>query len=72
MVVKFTPFINQVSILFLASTYPFPWVYPLRNIIDPLGYHDSINLTMNSRFVLTDSGGIQEETTFLNIPCLTL
>ena len=26
----------------------------------------------NSKFVLTDSGGIQEETTFLNIPCLTL
>ena len=26
----------------------------------------------NSRFVLTDSGGLQEETTYLNIPCLTL
>lgn len=42
------------------------------NLIDPLGYHDTISLVDNSRFVLTDSGGIQEETTFLKIPCLTL
>ena len=41
-------------------------------LIDPLGYHDTICIVDNSRFVLTDSGGIQEETTFLNIPCLTL
>ena len=41
-------------------------------LIDPIGYHDTICLVDNSRFVLTDSGGIQEETTFLNIPCLTL
>ena len=41
-------------------------------LIEPLGYHDSICLVDNSRFVLTDSGGLQEETTFLNIPCLTL
>lgn len=41
-------------------------------LIDPMGYHDSICLVDNSRFVLTDSGGLQEETTFLNIPCLTL
>jgi len=39
---------------------------------DPIGYHDSICLVDNSRFVLTDSGGLQEETTFLGIPCLTL
>ena len=42
------------------------------NLIDPLGYHDTICLVDNSCFVLTDSGGLQEETTFLNIPCLTL
>jgi UDP-N-acetylglucosamine 2-epimerase (non-hydrolysing) len=41
-------------------------------ICNPLGYHDTIGLVDNSRFVLTDSGGLQEETTFLNIPCLTL
>ncbi len=41
-------------------------------LIDPLGYIDFLNLMMNSKLVLTDSGGIQEETTFLRIPCLTL
>jgi len=40
--------------------------------IKPLGYMDFLNLMCNSKFVLTDSGGIQEETTVLNIPCLTL
>ncbi len=41
-------------------------------LTDPLGYHDSIGLVDKAKFVLTDSGGLQEETTFLNIPCLTL
>jgi UDP-N-acetylglucosamine 2-epimerase (non-hydrolysing) len=41
-------------------------------MLDPLGYHDTICLVDNSRFVLTDSGGLQEETTFLGISCLTL
>lgn len=40
--------------------------------IEPLGYLDFIHLVANSRFVLTDSGGLQEETTVLGIPCLTL
>jgi UDP-N-acetylglucosamine 2-epimerase (non-hydrolysing) len=38
----------------------------------PLSYLDFLKLLMGSQFVLTDSGGIQEETTFLGIPCLTL
>jgi UDP-N-acetylglucosamine 2-epimerase (non-hydrolysing) len=42
------------------------------HLINPLGYVDFLGLMMNSRFIITDSGGIQEETTFLNIPCLTL
>jgi len=41
-------------------------------MIDPLGYNDFIKLTKESRFVLTDSGGIQEETTVLKVPCLTM
>ena len=38
----------------------------------PLGYLDFIKLIASARFVLTDSGGIQEETTILKVPCLTL
>ena len=39
---------------------------------EPAGYTDFIKLLTDSRFVMTDSGGIQEEATFLRIPCLTL
>ena len=42
------------------------------SISDPLTYLEFMNAVMNSKFVLTDSGGIQEETTVLNIPCITL
>ena len=38
----------------------------------PIGYHDSLCLTEQARFVLTDSGGLQEESTFFRTPCLTL
>jgi len=41
-------------------------------LCEPLGYHETIGLVDKARFVLTDSGGLQEETTFLGIPCLTL
>ncbi len=41
-------------------------------ILDPIGYLDFVKLMMHARIVLTDSGGIQEETTVLGIPCLTI
>jgi UDP-N-acetylglucosamine 2-epimerase (non-hydrolysing) len=40
-------------------------------LLDPLGYLETIALVDRSRLVLTDSGGLQEETTVLGIPCLT-
>jgi UDP-N-acetylglucosamine 2-epimerase (non-hydrolysing) len=41
-------------------------------LTEPIGYHDSLCLTEQARFVLTDSGGLQEESTFFRTPCLTL
>jgi UDP-N-acetylglucosamine 2-epimerase (non-hydrolysing) len=45
-----------------------------RNIIltEPLNYIKFMNLVLHAKLVITDSGGIQEETTYLGIPCLTL
>lgn len=40
--------------------------------IEPLGYIDFMGLVSNSAYVISDSGGIQEETTYLKIPCFTL
>jgi UDP-N-acetylglucosamine 2-epimerase (non-hydrolysing) len=41
-------------------------------LVEPLGYIDFISLVESSALVITDSGGIQEETTYLGIPCMTL
>jgi UDP-N-acetylglucosamine 2-epimerase (non-hydrolysing) len=41
-------------------------------LVDPVGYLDSVGLADGAACVLTDSGGLQEETTFLGVPCLTL
>lgn len=46
--------------------------HPNFTICEPLGYLEFMSLVTKCRFIITDSGGIQEETTFLNIPCLTL
>ena len=70
----------------IAATLPLVWpVHPrvrpalasltlpagLRTV-DPVGYLDSIALQADARVVLTDSGGMQEETTVLGVPCVTL
>jgi UDP-N-acetylglucosamine 2-epimerase (non-hydrolysing) len=41
-------------------------------ITDPIGYLDFMQLMQNAMLLLTDSGGIQEETTYLGIPCITI
>jgi UDP-N-acetylglucosamine 2-epimerase (non-hydrolysing) len=45
---------------------------PNLHITEPLGYLDFLKLMAHSRVVITDSGGVQEETTVLQVPCLTL
>jgi len=46
----------------------------MRNLVvtEPLGYIEFVKLVKESKFVLTDSGGIQEETTVLKVPCITM
>jgi len=46
--------------------------HPRMHVVEPLGYLDFMSLVRGSRAVITDSGGVQEETTVLGVPCLTL
>ncbi|MHC4887167.1 MAG: UDP-N-acetylglucosamine 2-epimerase, partial [Planctomycetota bacterium] len=41
-------------------------------VTDPLPYLENLNLVMDAKVVLSDSGGLQEETTALGVPCLTM
>lgn len=52
----------------------FPQLKSTPNIIllEPLGYTEFMNILLSAKLALTDSGGVQEETTYLGIPCLTL
>jgi UDP-N-acetylglucosamine 2-epimerase (non-hydrolysing) len=53
----------------LCSVFP---GMPEVRLVDPMGYLDFVQLMAESRCVLTDSGGVQEESTALGVPCLTL
>ncbi|MGQ0504173.1 MAG: non-hydrolyzing UDP-N-acetylglucosamine 2-epimerase [Myxococcaceae bacterium] len=46
--------------------------HPRLKLVEPLGYLDFLALTSQAKLILTDSGGLQEESTALNVPCLTL
>jgi UDP-N-acetylglucosamine 2-epimerase (non-hydrolysing) len=46
--------------------------HPRMRVIDPLGYVEFLGLVRGAAAVVTDSGGVQEETTILGVPCLTL
>jgi UDP-N-acetylglucosamine 2-epimerase (non-hydrolysing) len=52
----------------IAAVGPVPGLL----VTDPLGYLDFLRLEADARLVLTDSGGVQEETTVFGVPCLTL
>jgi UDP-N-acetylglucosamine 2-epimerase (non-hydrolysing) len=45
---------------------------PGLHLIEPLGYREFLGLNRNARLVVTDSGGLQEETTILGVPCVTV
>jgi len=59
---------NNIKLFGLMEKMNRPNIY----LIDSLGYLEFIHLVSKAKFALTDSGGIQEETTHLNIPCLTV
>lgn len=69
---------EQIPLIFPVHPRTRPMLSAVMNndsrvkVCDPLGYLDFLSLMSGAKVVLTDSGGIQEETTVLGIPCLTL
>ena len=77
---------KQIGVFGLEAHFTFHETFPLRrddyyetnalratvHCLEPLGYLEFLNLMTHAKLVLTDSGGIQEETTVLGIPCITL
>jgi UDP-N-acetylglucosamine 2-epimerase (non-hydrolysing) len=60
---------NRIDSSSLAGEFA---AMPNLRLVDPVGYLDFLKLMSSTSLVLTDSGGIQEETTILKVPCLTL
>ena len=58
---------QRIEALHLPTPYPSSF-----HLLDPLGYLEFLALQQHATVVITDSGGIQEETTYLGVPCLTL
>jgi UDP-N-acetylglucosamine 2-epimerase (non-hydrolysing) len=56
----------------LASLHGGVLLPPALKLVEPFGYLDSLCMTANAKMVITDSGGLQEETSALGVPCLTL
>jgi UDP-N-acetylglucosamine 2-epimerase (non-hydrolysing) len=68
---------RQVSVIFplhprARKTLGPPSLWPHIRFLGPAGYLEFLSLQKNAVAVITDSGGIQEETTYLGVPCLTL
>ena len=74
---------NQIPVLFVAHPRTMKSLDKFRlkqslvknsglTLLDPLPYIDFMNVVTGAKVIITDSGGLQEETTYLDIPCLTL
>ena len=77
---RIIPQVGQIDLPIIFPVHPrtrknLERIHPLPaniSLCEPLGYVDFMSLVSNSAYVISDSGGIQEETTYLNIPCFTL
>jgi len=56
----------------MLETFKIGYDHPNLKAINPIGYHNSLYLSEHAKLVVTDSGGLQEETTYFKTPCLNL
>jgi len=70
---KIIEVLNKVESTLICPKHPRTTIEKSNMVIlPPQGYINNLAMIRNASFVITDSGGIQEETTYLNVPCLTL